>query len=851
MDRAIVDALKSEGIGVDILEQELFKQGEDAPTEAKYTSDQDNAVIDKFVEDQLEELKTDTGFGKTFTYYALEPVLSISQFLEQNFDLPIQFDENAAALFKAQADIAAEDNPLLRTVATLGGAGTALLSGPIAGAGRVAGAGARLYGAGRGAQGAVEFGTAGALFGAAQPELPFGKEDTRAQAAGLGGVIGGVAGGALRGLPALLERASINSMQAPKIKATTPIGKAMQKVGETLDPIFGSLSTRIANESESILGRVRLFEFGTKKLTSDWYAKSEKLAKAFDNIKGEDANLLAKALYNGRFDTVEQLMKKYGSDVKKEFDDMQDMFKMIREDLIKAGYKEIGEVVNYFPRLVKDYEGLLNALGTKQKDAVTKALQDYANKRNIAVKDIEVDKRSDIIGQVLRGVPAQVKTKGFKGAQARKVFEVDDALLPYYASPAESLEFYLRSAAHNIEKAKFFGKYLDETGEVAPSVQKMLDDLVETGEMTTEQRANLVPLLQARFIQGEMAPHKFIKGLRDFGYATTIANPMSALVQLGDVATSAVVNGLRNTIRSMFNAKQIKIDDIGLRDTIIQELNEGSRALDKLFRISGFKRMDRLGKETIINAAFRRDTQRVRTEAGANAFRKKYGKLYGDETEKLIDDLRSGNVSDTVKFHLFNELSGLQPISLSEMPEAYLRSPNGRIFYALKSFTLKQYDLLRRNIVQEWKAGNKDAAIKFATRYALFVSLANGTVQSIRDILTGRITSGEELIEEFPNQLLFETIGVLGFNQYVTERYLERGDLIGFAQAQMTPAAPLFQAVTKEIADLFSANREFDVEPIAKTTPVVGSTLPLMAMWYNWLFGGFEGYLAEQDKKNQ
>lgn len=65
--------------------------------------------------------------------------------------------------------------------------------------------------------------------------------------------------------------------------------------------------------------------------------------------------------------------------------------------------------------------------------------------------------------------------------------------------------------------------------------------------------------------------------------------------------------------------------------------------------------------------------------------------------------------------YLFNELAEIQPITLSEMPERYLKHPNGRIMYALKSFTLKQIDVLRKNIVQEWNKGNKIKAVKAGT----------------------------------------------------------------------------------------------------------------------------------------
>jgi hypothetical protein len=240
----------------------------------------------------------------------------------------------------------------------------------------------------------------------------------------------------------------------------------------------------------------------------------------------------------------------------------------------------------------------------------------------------------------------------------------------------------------------------------------------------------------------------------------------------------------------------------------------------------------------------------VRSDAGAQAFRNKFGARYGDDIDQMIIDLRNGEPSDLVKFHLFNELSGVQPISLLEVPEAYLRHPNGRIFYALKSFTIKQLDILRRNIYNKAKTDPKGAT-KFALKYAAFISVANGTLQTIRDVLTGKITSTEEAIEEFPNQLLWETLNVMGFNEYVNKRYFKQGEIMQGIAATVAPPIPMVEAFAKEIGQIGSDTQEFDFEPIVRTTPIVGPTVPLMATWYNFMFGGFEDYLAERDKSNE
>jgi hypothetical protein len=606
------------------------------------------------------------------------------------------------------------------------------------------------------------------------------------------------------------------------------------------------MSTRIGNISRPILKRVREFEFDAKKKTSEYYETSEPFIRRLDKMDDADKGLVDRALSNGDFDVVEQTLKKYGDEAVGEFNQVRVLLKNVYKELKKAGFKT-AEIPNYFPRLVKDVDGLRSSFGLKEQTAIDRALKAYAKENKMNTVDIPKETVNNIIDQTIRGLPKTIK-KSKRLEASRTVGRIDDNTADFYASSAESLEAYLRTASHNIAKAKFFGKYVGD--DTKDAIQAIVGKAKDAGKLSVKQEGDLVSMLQARFIQGELAPNKFIKGVRDMGYATTIANPFSALIQLSDLGQTMMLAGVRNTLRSLFGKKNFNIDDVGLRDTILEEFESSSKALDKLFRLSGFKRMDKLTKETFINAAYKRDAAMVRSDKGAALFTKKHGDLYGDETAQLIADLRNGKPSELVKFHLFNELSGVQPISLLEVPEAYAKSPNGRIFYMLKSFTLKQYDLLRREVVQEYKAGNKAGAVKSAIRYMGFVSAMGGTMQTIRDVGTGR-SGPEEAIEKLPDRMLFESLSALGFGTYVTERYLRQGKVVDFAVNQMVPAAPLVNAATTEFADLFSKSAEAEIEPILRSTPVVGTAIPLLAMWANFFGGGFESYLAEQDAKNE
>ena len=61
--------------------------------------------------------------------------------------------------------------------------------------------------------------------------------------------------------------------------------------------------------------------------------------------------------------------------------------------------------------------------------------------------------------------------------------------------------------------------------------------------------------------------------------------------------------------------------------------------------------------------------------------------FFENETDDLVDAIRRGDSqNENVKHYLFSRLTKTQPITLSEMPSAYLNRKTGRLFWALKTF---------------------------------------------------------------------------------------------------------------------------------------------------------------------
>ena len=751
--------------------------------------------------------------------------------------------------------------------------------------------------AGRTVKGGIALGTAIAGFGSMADDFVYSEEgEVDLTKAGVSAVAGGVLSGAFvkgakvlvdrgakktvrnaqiivdRGIregknpfnpKAILEEAGVdlNKLGAAQQRLNVKLEVSPQKIADKqleetivndsavgrftnskVDKILGTLSTRIKAISEPVFGRLRKFELDTNLRTQQVMQDASGFVKGLSKLPEATKTTVARLLYNEDFDAARELM---GRGLADEFDmSVLPMLSTLGDDLLEAGHS-FQKIENYFPRLVKDLKGLQDSLGVEQKGLIGKAQRQYAAHKKISVAKITDAENAEIIDKLVRGYSFAPKDGKPAFARNRKLTLSDDQM-QYYASPEESLSIYLRRAVNDLEKRKFLGKYKtnnSETGlvDMDNSIGKYVAAENKAGRIRQEDEVELIEMLKSRFIGGEQSPNSMNATIRDLGYMGTIANPISAITQLGDVGTSGALNGFRNTISGMFKSKDWKLIDLGI-DEVSKELSEASargtaKALNKMMDVSGFKAMDRWGKETLINAAYKNASKLAKTAKGREKLLKKFGNTYGDETKALLKDLEEGNRSGTVRQFLFNELSDAQPISLSEFPQGYLDNPNHRILYMLKSFTLKQIDIVRRNVVQEYAKGNKKEAIKNATLLAGYLSVANTGTQVTKDLILGR----EVKAEDIPDRAMWSLLGVYGMNQYTVDKYWSNGDWKGAVFNQIAPATPIIDSALTLGGEIFEDDP--DVAKAVRGIPVVGNVV------YNWFLGGAENYNERQDRR--
>jgi len=647
-------------------------------------------------------------------------------------------------------------------------------------------------------------------------------------------------------------------------------GVAARQQNGAVEKLFGVLSTRIKNIDEGAFWKLRKYENKVQMKTQSLLKDTEGFFKGMKNLSAGTKQKAAVALANGEREEFNRLVSTEAPNLITEYNRVRKVLSGangkggLAEELKGVGYT-FDEIENYFPRVVKDLEGLKGSLGKQRAGVIDSSLAAVAASKGKSIVDLTSTERSAVIDQVMRGkravfnkskekpvvryIPFEVKEPGIANAKKRTITKISEDQEQFYYSPEEALFSYINKAVNDIEKREFFGRSLQKTADgvidTEKSIGTLVDDALTSGRINEAQALDLRDMLNARFVGGAQTPHAIIQGLRDSGYATTIGNPASALVQLGDLAASGALKGLKNTLAALFSTKELDVIQLGITQAT-EELvspNKGARILNKMLELSQFNRLDRLGKNTIINASIRQARGFAKSAKGIEKLRTKYGKAFGDEFDNFVDDLQTGRMSDNVKFYAFNELADMQPVALSEMPQAYLNVPNGRIFYMLKSFMIKQYDVVRREVVQEFKkadtlAGKAEAVKKGATLLG-YLAVGNAGTGMIKDMALGR----EVDVDQIPDRAMWSLLGIYGFNKYTAERYLSQGDFLGFATNQLAPAAPLIDAVGRGLGDVGKLEVDEDtVARLVKPLPVIG--MPV----YNLFLGGAEKYNESMGK---
>lgn len=664
------------------------------------------------------------------------------------------------------------------------------------------------------------------------------------------------------------------------------------------DKFTGAISTRLNNINPMLRDKMRELDYRTtQKIVRQLQVALPIMKNAKKNMSPQDKSDWDWARKNSDAGKIDQLATKYG--FKDQYDLLRDKLNKIRNDAEEVGYN-IGFLEDYWPRVLNDREGFLKETQDLTKDPIfSQALEAQAKKMGIKVEELDDNLRADIISNLILG--RNLGISGTGNMQARKFTQIDPKYDKFYMKSDEALMQYIYSMNKKIEARRFFGKVpaniqaikiknrnakanlvklqeldkLSGTNSNAEAIgilqdniesyeQKLetyknqydfqenigsyVDELMAAGLVDKSKEQELRDILDARF--HERGTTGVVNAYKNLAYIDTMGSPLSAITQIGDLAWAYYIGGLtpkgigrttKNLVKAIFNQSNISKEDLGF-ERISQEFADAdslSRAVNKTFKWVGLEKLDSIGKETLINTSL--DNYKNKAKQDPNKLKKEIRRIFGNKTDSVVNELLTNEVntnpSDNVKYLVYSRVLDFHPAALSEMPEKYLNAGNGRVFYMLKSYTLKQMDVFRNEVWRNMKEAHKEkdpkkiiAGMQNMVSMGALLTLANAGADEIKDWLTGKEMKFEDHVIE--NLMTFG-----GASRYMRMKTRQEG--IGTTLAQKI--LPPFKFLDSLSGDMFS-----DTSAGFRTV----ESVPGVGRLYYWHYGrgaDKKKSIAEQD----
>lgn len=557
---------------------------------------------------------------------------------------------------------------------------------------------------------------------------------------------------------------------------------------------------------------------------------------------------------------------------------LKDILPEIRSVGFQVGYRD-----GYFPRALKDFEGLKKHLMEKEGKIWSEIEAAIADKEDSLRRTLNDEERGNLINSFFRGFTrSKIALARTGNMKTREIEKLTVDVYQFYYRMGEALARYIPQVREAIEARKFFGR-IETKPNFNPQAQLALEDLPESvrsesamsfnkiddsigaltnrlllaHKITPEQEVELKRLFQARF--GYIGSHGALGLYRDLTYMNTITGFASALSNLGDLGLTmykATWQTPGSFIRALADRSKIKLDDMGLErlDQEIREATVSSTALRTFLKGYGFSFLDRVGKETHVNAVIDRYRQIARSGTATlderfqslfgtkgERFEETLSDIFGPEVDQVLKDLKEGRTTENIIFLAFNELSELQPLSLGEVPLIFLESPGARPFFLLKTFALKQ---LNFKIEEVRTAPNKKEGLRRLISLLAWLTVIGIPINVLKDIVSGRKIRWDYAVTDS----IFQAFG---FPKYLLYRVRANGpkEILGYF---LLPPIPMIEALFKDTKTILNDTKvktglhtkEDRMFESTRSFPIGGYE------WY-WWFGRGAQKMREQEYKSQ
>ncbi len=544
--------------------------------------------------------------------------------------------------------------------------------------------------------------------------------------------------------------------------AKEKLGLLDENVREHSPRAFGALHEKIYNQN-----RVRL----------DLTTRADALGKAERKyLTPEEFKEMEAAKLSGDEAKVYELLAKndHGGEIAKALEAHQQVMQELGQAQRAAG-REVPEGF-YFHRRLVDREGLLKHLGAEGESTYRDALKAAAREKGVEVSELSLDDKDTVLNNLVAG---SIRNAGKPGYLKPRVIEtITKDMLKFYEPTDVATHDYIMSTTRDTSNREFFGKTGEgekpEWMDSQTPIGRILREEYQSGRLTDKGFKQVTGALNDYF-QNSTKYDKDMASLankvRKIQTGLYLADVSAVLPQFADILVSAYKYGPKAT--TAFFDRKVGLQDINVHEAMNQDISdlrrssqapEGSllnpatdvkKVIHYAGKSYGFALKKFLGWADSINkggmnAAAHKWVSDVVNNPDSRAFEqlnKKYSEMFPEKWPDMLkslksEDFRNGKLDENGKLFLFNELMSLQPLDPAGRAQGYNQAgPWGKVLYTLRGYALTQLNLIRKDIYNNLKSGEKDKTLQGLGNLALYGALVGAGQQAFsyaRDVALNR-----------------------------------------------------------------------------------------------------------------
>lgn len=628
----------------------------------------------------------------------------------------------------------------------------------------------------------------------------------------------------------------------PEVKAG-----GWKRFSEEVKDVFASVSDRVARIDKELARQLE--EIPRRRvMRNSKYRKyfADYIDYVYKYVKPNERDFMLLSWYqmNGFYQAEMDVAKKYanvelnGKNLEQLIAEKDAGLKQIWEDAVQAGLK-VGWLEYYNPRRFKDADGFITAVqGTPEWSKIERMLKGLDPDNHFTQ-----EQKAIAINKWLRGYEARdLAIASPKNIKRRDLIYVSAPLSKFYKNSYEALIDYADDMAKAVSVKEVFGVNAEN---LEQSVGHILLKVKEKHHLTHWEEEAVRKALVA-FLQPKN-PSEAVRQVKTWTYLLTITNPFSTLSQLEDLGLAAIKWGHANFMRALKTRgtdKWLTLEYVGA-ETLNVDLNKEfenrtEKALRWILGKTAFTWMDRLGKESYINADFqaRQEAARKNPKKLMTELREMFSE---EEAQSVFEALKTGDINNEfLKSLLYYDISRVQPLSMMDMPYAYGRGGNLRYLYTLKSFALRRANFIFSEVQN--KLHNAQTPEEYAQAVKELLGLLVGLVgygaltNILKNLLLGRSV---DLPEEAADALLQNMM----ITRYVIKRAAD-DPMDAFVNAVMPPGLGIINDVWKDTGRIMKGNQNLQDARVWTNVPLIGKE-------YYWWFGGGALKTKKDNKKKE